>query len=138
MSLTTSYFAVLGKIQGWTKISVARFNHPRTLAHVDEIQRTFAPSVPLLNRYKGGKMSWFEYVRRYTEEQREHYMEKREDFDGLLRRAEHRNIVLACYERFEGPETKCHRILLYEMLKKVANRRDFDVKFVDEIIRTKK
>mgnify|MGYP001615038627 CR=1 FL=1 len=137
MSLTTSYFAILGEVEG-RRISISRFNHPRTLAHVDEILRSFAPSIPLLTRYKGGKMGWPEYVRRYTEEQRAHYQETKGDFDELLKTAEHRRIVLACYERFEGPETKCHRILLYNMLKKVAARRDFDVKFIDEEIRTRR
>lgn len=137
MSLTTSYFAILGEVEG-RKISIARFNHPRTLAHVDEVLRSFAPSIPLLNRYKDGKMGWPEYVRRYTEEQREHYAGNPQDFDELLRTAEHRRVVLACYERFEGPETRCHRILLYNMLKKVAAKRDFDVKFIDEEIRRKR
>ena len=77
-------------------------------------------------------MSWGEYKRRYLEEQREHYRKNPGDFEDLLGRAEDENIVLLCYERFEGKETRCHRLLLFDILKKVAKRKGCDVDFFDE------
>lgn len=132
MPLTTSYFAVAHKLVG-TKISIARFNNPRLKGGVDEIMSSFAPSIELLMGYKNGKINWSQYTRRYTEEQREHYRENIGDFENLLNRAEDENIVLLCYERFEGPKTRCHRFLLYEILRKVSRAGEFEVDFVNEV-----
>lgn len=131
MGITTSYFAVGKHIKG-TKISIARFLMPRVRRGLDEILESFAPSAELLRDYKGGEIDWSEYKRRYLAEQREHYREEPQDFQNLLSRAINEDIVLLCYERFEGSETKCHRILLYNMLQKVACQRGIVVKFRDE------
>lgn len=101
----------------------------------DEVMVSFAPSVDLLMDYKKGKMSWAQYTERYTREQREHYKTARGDFDSLLDRAEDEKIVLLCYERFEGTDTRCHRMLLHDILKKVAAKEGFEVDFIDEIER---
>ena len=63
--------------------------------------------------------------------------EKPEDFRGLLDRASVEDIALLCYEKYVGRDTKCHRFLLYEMLKKVAEKEDYDVNFLDETFRVK-
>lgn len=131
MGITTSYFA-MGKNLDGTKISIARFHMPHVHSSLDEILSSFAPSVELLRDYKNGKIEWGEYCTRYRAEQRDHYREAPQDFENLLKRAETENIALLCYERFEGPKTKCHRILLYEMLQKVAADKGINVKFCDE------
>lgn len=131
MALTTSYFAVAQHLQG-KKVSVARFHHPRIRNGIDEVMSSFAPSPKLLRDYKDGRITWSDYKRRYTSEQRKHYKESPEDFHDLLDRAEDENIALLCYERFEGQRTKCHRLLLFNILKKVSEADGFDVNFFDE------
>ena len=129
-SLTTSYFAV-SKNKPGTKISIARWNPPKITGKI-EIQTSFAPSAELLRSYKDGKRSWFQYTQRYTAEQRTHFRENPEHFEDLLKRATIEDIILLCYERYDGPETQCHRFLLYDMLQKIANEWKYDVRFVDE------
>ena len=133
MSITTSYFAVAKHVKG-TKVSIARFHHPRVRGSIDEVVESFAPSAELLMDYKKGRMDWSEYKRRYMTEQREHYRHSPQDFESLLRRAEREKIVLLCYERFEGSRTKCHRMLLIDVLKKVADSKKYKVSFVEEEI----
>tara|TARA_Y100000310_G_scaffold284177_1_gene306797 strand:- start:8077 stop:8487 length:411 start_codon:yes stop_codon:yes gene_type:complete len=131
MPLTTSYFAVANRLKG-TKISIARFTRPRISGGIDEIMDSFAPSKELLRSYKDNKTTWPKFKSRYLSEQRGHYRQSPEDFEGLLERAEDENLVLLCYERFEGQETKCHRMILYDILKKVAEKDRFEVDFIDE------
>jgi uncharacterized protein YeaO (DUF488 family) len=131
MTLTTSYFAVAKHLSG-TKISIARFNHPRIASGVDEVQVSFAPSRELLQAYKQEEIDWNQYKGRYRREQQGHYKEQIDDFTDLLERATVDDIVLLCYERFEGRTTKCHRLLLYRMLQKVAEHEGYGVEFVDE------
>ena len=130
-SLTTSYFAVAKRLKG-IKISTARFNIPRLVGSLDEIQTSFAPSVRLLQEYKGTGMSWSEYTKHYREEQRRHFKEHPEDFGKILTRATIEDVILLCYEKFVGPKTQCHRMLLYDMLKRVAEEGKHRVNFVDE------
>ena len=134
--ITTSYFAISRYFEG-TKISIARHNNPKFVGKLDEIQTLFAPSAELLKDYKHGRIDWREYTKRYTREQRQHFREKPEDFRGLLDRASVEDIALLCYEKYVGRDTKCHRFLLYEMLKKVAEKEDYDVNFLDETFRVK-
>lgn len=131
MSITTSYFAVSNKIQG-TKISISRFTLPRVRKGIDSILISFAPSRELLNDYKNKSISWSTYCQRYTSEQREHYKMFPENFAMLLDRAKEEKLILLCYERFEGKATKCHRILLYDILKKISQKERLDIEFIDE------
>jgi uncharacterized protein YeaO (DUF488 family) len=131
MAITTSYFAVAKHLEG-TKISIARFNHPRVRNGIDEVIDSFAPSVELLRDYKDESIDWSQYRRRYTTEQRRHYKENPEDFEGLLERAEEEDLVLLCYEKYEGRRTKCHRLILFDILKKVADSEDYAVDFIEE------
>ncbi len=132
MTLTTSYFTVSKHVKG-KKISIARFHLPIIRRGIDEILSSFAPSTELLREYKDGQIDWTQYKRRYTDEQRQHYREAPEDFENLLRRSQKEDLVLLCYERFEGPHTKCHRMLLINMLKSVAETTGIKVTFCDEV-----
>lgn len=131
MPITTSYFAVSKHLEG-TRVSVARFHRPTLRRSFDENLISFAPSPELLKDYKNERIGWEEYKRRYTTEQREHYRNSPGDFEDLLQRAEEENLVLLCYERFEGKDTKCHRFLLVDILKKVADAQGYEVEFFDE------
>lgn len=42
------------------------------------------------------------------------------------------DLVLLCYEKFQGSETKCHRFLLYNFLEKMAKERGYEINFVPE------
>jgi uncharacterized protein YeaO (DUF488 family) len=132
MPITTSYFAVCKKSKG-TNISIARFVHPRIASNIDERMPAFAPSPELLKDYKDGKATWTQYVLRYSAEQAQHYKEKPEDFHILLQRAEKETLVLICYEKYEGlDKTLCHRLLLVDMLKEIAQNKGYEVEFIAE------
>ena len=132
MPITTSYFAVSKHLNG-TKISIARYNPPWVRANIDECIVSFAPSSELLKRYKDGELNWEQYKNEYHKEQRFHYRHNPEDFDNLLERSESDEVlVLLCYEKFEGPRTKCHRFLLYDLLKKVSDNEGYETEFFDE------
>ena len=138
MVLTTSYFAVAHHLDG-TRISIARMHHPRIRSCIDEFLPAFAPSLTLIKTYKEGNMSWNRYVEIYTQEQRGHYKSNPENFLSLLERAVDENLILMCYEKYEGPETKCHRLLMFDMLKKVATLNGIDdLVFVQEQIYKRK
>lgn len=130
MSLTTSYFAVSRRLKG-TKISIARYNPPRIVSGI-EIRTSFAPSSDLLWSYKKSEINWEQYRKRYYTEQKRHYKENPRDFSDLLKRATSNDIILLCYERFEGRRTKCHRHLIYRILQQVAEIEDYQVEFIDE------
>ena len=132
MSITTSYFAKSKNIEG-KKISIARYNFPRIKENLDEILISFAPSQKLLRDYKQNVINWEKYTRIYLSEQEYHYKKSPEDFEKLLEKAENEDVVLLCYERFEGPKTKCHRMLLYDILKAIAKERRYATKFIDEM-----
>ncbi len=128
-SLTTSYFAVSEKVEG-TKIAVVR-HKMRFIPSEYEWMPKFAPSDNLLTDYRKG-LHWSKFVQRYTAEQRQHFKQKPEDFAGLLERAQSENLVLCCYERFDGKKTHCHRVPLYDIFKKVATNLNMDINFIDE------
>lgn len=135
-SLTTSYFAI-GKNSEGFKISIARYNHPRIVRNMDQILTGFAPSSELLSSYKNEKIGWQVYSEFYLKEQREHFRSTSEDFINLLGVATLEDVILFCYERFEGKNTKCHRLLLFDILKKVASKEQIKVDFVDETYRVR-
>ena len=134
-SLTTSYFAVSEKVEG-TKIAVVR-HKLKFIPSEYEWMPEFAPSDNLLADYRKG-LPWSKYVQRYAAEQRHHFKQKPEDFTGLLERAQSENLVLCCYERFEGDKTHCHRLPLYNILKKTDTNLGINVIFVDESAYQKK
>ena len=130
MPITTSYFANRRKPEG-TRIAVVRY--PFNMGKEEyEWRPEFAPSKLLLDRYKSGEVNWGEYRRRYIEAQRRHYKRKPDDFTGLLERAKTEMLILCCYEKYVGPETECHRLILVDLLKKMAKRTGQDVEFIDE------
>lgn len=129
MSLTTSYFGKKEQLEG-TKISIARYT---IKSNEFEKMPYFAPSENLLKRYKNNEMSWKKYLELYMKEQKEHFKKNPEHFKNLLNRARLENIILLCYEKFEGRNTKCHRLLLIDILKKVSQNKNIEVKFIEEI-----
>lgn len=131
MSITTSYFGILDSTKG-TKISIARYTLPQFRNKVDEIQLSFAPSKDLLKSYQDNKIDWRGYKTKYIEEQRAHFINSPENFQRLLERAVNEEIILVCYEKFERTKTRCHRILLYDILKNVAEKKKINVNFIDE------
>ncbi len=132
MPLTTSYFAVSRNLRG-TKISIARFHQPWIRNGIDEIMEEFSPSTNLLRFYKSQEINWGEFKKKYFNEQKKHYKEHPENFENLLERAEEENIILLCYERFEGRVTRCHRFLLYKFLNNIAKKEGYNVDFIDEL-----
>lgn len=70
-----------------------------------------APSSELLADWKQKKISWPEYITRYTEE-----MADQEDLlEILVAPAQQGTITLLCYERESDPH--CHRYLLQELIE---------------------
>ncbi len=128
--ITTSYFGNRKKPKG-TLVAIVRHSFP-FINKEYELQSSFAPSKELLREYKNGKISWRQYTSRYRTEQRRHFKEKPEDFRELLERATVEDIVLCCYEKYQGKRTQCHRLLLYDFLSKIAERESIDVDFIAE------
>ena len=129
-SLTTSYFAVMNRNKG-THISIAR-NIPESLASKLEIMTEFAPSFKLLKEYKNGQINWQQYEKQYLSEQEKHLKESPKNFQNLLERATMEDIILYCYEKYVGPNTKCHRLSLYQLLRDLSKKSNIDVNFIDE------
>ena len=72
----------------------------------------FAPTAPLLNGYKDGKISWDEYERIYNE-----LLSQRNNLD-FFRNYQDKRICLLCAE--ETPR-QCHRRLLAEKIAALYN-----------------
>ena len=83
----------------------------RASLQIQDWIKSVAPSRRLLADWRGGAISWDQYVRRYTSEmsQQTHEIEK------LAKLAEKETITLLCYEREGDPH--CHRYLLKEMIE---------------------
>ena len=79
-----------------------------TKARVDVWLRALGPSLPLLRAFRGGRIGWAEYRRRYRAELR-HRPDAREGLDEVRRRLRRGRVTLLC-----GcpDEARCHRGLL--------------------------
>lgn len=112
----TSYFDNINKGIG-VKISIARFppKSDKTIKKVDKWLYDLAPSIELLNDYKGGKIDWETYKFRYDSETK--YEPFMCDLFLLLETLKDSDVTLYCYET---PNENCHRHLLGELLKKLG------------------
>jgi len=77
---------------------------------VDEWQKELGPSRELLRGFLGGTIPWAEYKRRYRAEMRG----KAELLDEVRKLSRRRTVTLLCGC---ADESRCHRVLLREMLK---------------------
>ena len=131
MSLTTSYFGQRNKPQG-KNVAVVRF-FPRFCRREEYDWRPeFAPSQDLLMGYKSGSLDWPQYTVIYLHEQRELFRKDQHSFREILERSQQEDLVLCCYERFEGAHTQCHRLLLFDILQKTAKKWEMPVEFIEE------
>jgi uncharacterized protein YeaO (DUF488 family) len=131
MAITTSYFGKRKKPNG-KKIAVTQKFPWFAKESEYEWRPEFAPSHELLRGYKNKRYGWQQYTERYYAEQRDHFRTNPTNFRDLLGRGRLEDVVLCCYERCEGTETKCHRTLLYDILQKVAKKWQMDVQFIEE------
>lgn len=127
----TSYFAAVRNYEG-RKISIARFNIPKITGNAERFV-SFAPSVKLLRAYQHSAISWEGYIQEYLTEQRNHFKETPDDFKKILDMAKLDDVVLLCYEKYQGPLTRCHRFLLYTYLQKVAKKWNYQIEFGGEL-----
>lgn len=131
MPITTSYFGNPRKPEGTKLAVVRRFGrvaNRREYEHMPE----FAPSLPLLLEYKQEKIGWGEYTKRYRDQQRGQWRRNPDQFRQLLERAKTEMLILCCYEKYVGPETQCHRLILTDILQKLAVHLRLPVEFVEE------
>ena len=128
-SITTSYFGKVKNLEG-VIVPIVRYL-PASLKSI-KVLTYFAPSRMLLNAYKKDNLSWKQYAERYKKEQQKHLKESPEHFQELLEKAAKKDIILCCYEKYKGKKTECHRLVLYDFLKKIAKKHQIKINFIDE------
>lgn len=80
----------------------------------------FAPSWDLLRAYKGKRIDWPAYTRRYYAEMRASYEAHETDWLRLARMAVEGDVTLLCFCHWATEaKPECHRFLLRDMLRKV-------------------
>ncbi|MDO8741366.1 MAG: hypothetical protein Q7J54_07405 [Candidatus Woesearchaeota archaeon] len=129
--LTTSYFMKKEKDPDATIIAICRKSLP-FIPRIYERMPFFGPSVELLRQYKAEEMGWEQYREIYKNEQRAHFKERPDDFRNLLKRARLEKIILCCYEKTNQEKNNCHRYLLFEILKQIAQKERYNTEFVEE------
>ena len=88
----------------------------------------FAPTWPIVNGFKSGRMNWNEYSAFYIQLMRNRYKESKPDFERVCRAED---VVLCCY----CPCTEdlhCHRFLLATILLKTAASLDIEADYFGE------
>lgn len=119
--LYTGYLGGHKKYQYPNPLWIARFGPPVDFIPVE---RRFSPSKDLLwkSKYKyakENKLSYEEYKKVFLEEQKQNYMKDPDLYINLLRRGLKEDITLLCYCKKES----CHRYILYDVLKKIAEKK---------------
>lgn len=87
----------------------------------------FAPSWELVLGIKNNRMTWEEYTSCYTEMMRESFKEKQLVW---LKLFDFEEVTIGCY----CPSgSNCHRYLLIDMFKKIADRYNYKFEYCGEI-----
>ena len=82
--------------------------------------KVFAPTWDMVNASKSGLISWDEYTQQYRNLMRKRYVQQRKSFNAVIHLQE---IVLLCYCN----KSECHRYLLADILKQVAEHQGIRV-----------
>lgn len=98
------------------KIDIAR--KPCTFIECEERHEIFAPSWELLMSYKNGDINWNEYVDCYTEEMRDAFRFNPDAFFEMAERIDDVDFICWCNNK-KKKDNKCHRFILYDILKKI-------------------
>jgi uncharacterized protein YeaO (DUF488 family) len=91
-------------------------------AQVEEWMRELGPSASLLRAYREGQIDWPTFAARYRAQVRD-----TETGQTLLAEVEHLEelhgtVTLLCHENLSRPDTRCHRVILKELLDARASR----------------
>jgi uncharacterized protein YeaO (DUF488 family) len=89
--------------------------------------RLYSPTWPLLTKYQNGLISDTDYTDAYYPLMRASYKNNQSEWDALL---ENDTLALACYCK---PDTFCHRLLLKDMILKIAESKGMAVQYLGEI-----
>lgn len=129
-SITTSYFGKKTQPKG-DLIGIVR-NLMRHLTSIEN-HSIFSPSQELLKLYKNNEIEWGTFARKYRNEQKKCIEEDPGIYLALLERSTEEGLILCCYERYENKKnTKCHRILLADILQQLAKDWEIDINFLNE------
>lgn len=93
----------------------------------------FAPTWDLVKNSKDGKITWEQYTEGYTRLMRMRYLDNRDAFEQIL--ASQQTIVLCCYcnePEKTYKEHHCHRFLLADIFRKLAESRGIEFDYIGE------
>lgn len=125
------------------RVATSRINHQgseddelvlnTTIGSGTGLGAVFAPTWDLVRNSKSGKISWEQYTEGYTRLMRNRYLDNREAFEQVL--ASEQTVVLCCYCN-DAEKTyklhRCHRYLLVEIFRKLAESRGIEFEYVGE------
>jgi uncharacterized protein YeaO (DUF488 family) len=89
--------------------------------------KVFAPSWEIVLGLKDGKITWQQYVERYTKLMRKSYKNNTKRWMEVINQDK---VILLCY--CANPD-RCHRSLLKDMLIKVAEFNGIEAEYLGEI-----
>lgn len=112
-------------VYSWRKIK--KLNIAFIDTTVKSGNKLFAPTWPLLAKYKSGEIDAEEYTKVFYELMRDSYKNHPEEWDALF---EHDILALACYCKAGN---FCHRLLLKDILLKIAKSKGVDIEYLGEI-----
>jgi uncharacterized protein YeaO (DUF488 family) len=108
-----------------------KFDKPAHRGKAIEVTRTrrnfFAPSQELLDDYKSGRDDWDAFEKRYLAEIRARYRDEPQPFHDLVERAAREDVTLTCWEKGNEDTIHCHRRLLRDVLREIAQERGLNI-----------
>ncbi len=115
----------------WMLYTGRKFDKPTPGRTKIEVTRSrgslFAPSRQLLDDYKRGPMSWEDFETRYVQEIHASYRQDPDPLHALVERASRDDITLTCWEGGDEDTIRCHRRLLRDMLRTLAQERGLTI-----------
>ena len=108
------------------KVYTARIGNNGLDITVKSGDPVFAPSWKIVMDLKNDKITWEQYVKKYTIMMRHSYLRNFQRWMEILRKKE---VTLLCYC---SDPNRCHRILLADMFVKVGEDKGINVQYMGE------
>jgi hypothetical protein len=101
-----------------------------TVKSGEGVGATFAPTWDLVRDSKSGKISWEQYTDGYTRLMRMRYLDNQAAFEQVLNSQQ--NVVFTCYCNDCYENHHCHRYLLVDIFRKLAESRGIEFEYIGE------
>lgn len=121
------------------RVATSRINHQAnegemvvntTIGSGTGLGAVFAPTWDLVRASKAGKISWEQYTQGYYRLMRNRYMDNLAAFEQVL--SSEKTVVLCCYCNDCYENHHCHRYLLVDIFRKLAESRGIEFEYVGE------